>query len=334
MKLATCFLAAIALLLVYFGSSSVSAAPQRFEQSPFSPQRHQQPRFQTLPYYPRGDVQPKFQTLPYYPSKHSGVQLLRARRAVDFTKEIAPKPDGSVDGKIQVSKMLTKNDVTLGAAASASGNTKTGPVSTSLSLGASTKNLGVGISRDHTPGGMTSITKTAQAQLLNTPSNQINANVFKQNNKLPQGLEFQKNGGSLEWLNSGGHSLTVAKESIPGYKDTFVTSGNANIFNNGIHKFDLGASQARTSFADGFKSDTTSGRLSWDHINGHGANLGLSRTSGLGDQFSISSRANLFTSNDGRTRIDAFGGGSKWLNGPLNNRPDFNFGLGASHFFG
>ncbi|XP_073818337.1 sarcotoxin II-1-like [Musca autumnalis] len=118
-----------------------------------------------------------------------------------------------------------------------------------------------------------------------------------------------------------------------GVSDSFTKSLNVNIFNNDRNSVDAIYSQSHTKLNNGFGFNKESGSLNWSNAGGHGLNAGVTRFEGFGKHGSIGGHTNLFTSNDGNTRLDAYGSGSKWLNGPLQNQREFNVGITGSHFF-
>ncbi|XP_054737875.1 attacin-C-like [Anastrepha obliqua] len=140
----------------------------------------------------------------------------------------------------------------------------------------------------------------------------------------------------IKKLSSYSHGLgaAISKTHIPGVRDTFTQSVNANLFNNGVHSVDANAFKSQNTLANGFKFDRNGAGLEYSHINGHGASLTHSNIPNFGRQLELGAKANLWSSPDRNTRLDLTGSGSKWMSGPLSGQKDFSAGLGLTHMFG
>ncbi|XP_017493808.1 PREDICTED: sarcotoxin II-3-like [Rhagoletis zephyria] len=258
---------------------------------------------------------------------------IRVRRDVATGGAVATNPNGGHDVKLEIAKGLGTPDANVIGSAFAMGNTKGGPVTTGGSLAANVKGLGASITKEHTPGISDTLTKSASANVLLNENNRLDASIFKADTKLSNGFEFEKNGGSLALNNAGGHGISIAKETIPGFSDSLTKSAHATFFNNGAHSVGANVFDTKKSFDFGPTLRETGGNLNWAHTNGHAANLGLSKVHDFGTKFNYGASSNLFTSADRQTSLDFNAGGSRWLNGPLSGRNDFNTGFGLSHRF-
>lgn len=164
-------------------------------------------------------------------------------------------------------------------------------------------------------------------------SNRLDAKVVQSQTHFPSGKVAESSSGTVDWTNAYGIGASVSRDINKGVSDTFSKSLTANLFTNDKNRVDAIYSQSRINQDNGFKFDKSSGLLNWSNSDGHGLNAGLSRYDGFGKQASVGGHTNLFTSDDGNTRVNAFGSGSKWLSGPLENQREFNFGFGGSHSF-
>ncbi|KAM8712915.1 hypothetical protein ACLKA7_013273 [Drosophila subpalustris] len=130
-----------------------------------------------------------------------------------------------------------------------------------------------------------------------------------------------------------GNGVELTKTHTPGVRDSFQQTATANLYNDGVHNIDAKAFASQNQLANGFKSDRNGAALDYAHINGHGASVTHSNIPGLGRQLELSTRANLWQSQDHNTRVDLISQASKWLSGPLNGKNDFGATLGLSHYF-
>ncbi|XP_073820429.1 sarcotoxin II-1-like [Musca autumnalis] len=184
-----------------------------------------------------------------------------------------------------------------------------------------------------TSNGISIKTNSASGTLYNGPANKIDGTVTQSKTYFPNGKFAESSSGSLDWKNAHGIGGSLSRDINKGVSDSFTKSLNANIFNNDRNSVDAIYSQSHTKLNNGFGFNKESGSLNWSNAGGHGLNAGVTRFEGFGKQGSIGGHTNLFTSKDGNTRLDAFGSGSKWLNGPLQNQRDFNVGITGSHYF-
>ncbi|XP_058988156.1 sarcotoxin II-1-like [Musca domestica] len=176
-------------------------------------------------------------------------------------------------------------------------------------------------------------TNSVSSNILKTPSNKVDGTVTQSKTYFPNGQFSESSSGSLDWKNSLGVGGSLGRDITKGHSDTFTKSLGVNIFNNDRNSLDAMYSQSNTKLNNGFGFNREGGSLKWTNEGGHGLNAGVTRFEGFGKQASVGGHTNIFTSNDGNTRLDAFGSGSKWLNGPLENHREFNFGIGGSHYF-
>ncbi|XP_018788295.1 PREDICTED: attacin-B-like [Bactrocera latifrons] len=258
---------------------------------------------------------------------------IRIRRGVATAGSVATNANGGHDVILEAAKGIGTSNANVIASVSAAGNIKGGPVTTSGSLAANMHGLSASISKEHTPGYGTTLTKSASASVLLNENNRLDGSAFKSNSKLANGFGFEKNGGSLALSNAAGHGISIAKETIPGFSNSLTKSAHATLFNNGQHSVGASVFDAKKSFDFGPTIRETGGNLNWAHAGGHAANLGLSKVHDMGTKFNYGASSNLFTSADRQTRLDFNAGGSRWLNGPLSGRNDFNTGFGLSHSF-
>ncbi|XP_011179368.2 attacin-B [Zeugodacus cucurbitae] len=168
------------------------------------------------------------------------------------------------------------------------------------------------------------------AKGIGTPDHNVIGKVFAAGNTNGGPVAT---GGSLAY-NNHGFGAGVSKTHIPGVRDTFSQSVNANLFNNGVHSLDANAFASQNKLANGFKFERNGAGLDYSHINGHGASLTHSNIPNFGRQLELAGKANLWSSPDRNTRLDLTGSGSKWLSGPLSGQKDFSAGLGLTHLFG
>ncbi|XP_059217383.1 uncharacterized protein LOC106086445 [Stomoxys calcitrans] len=181
--------------------------------------------------------------------------------------------------------------------------------------------------------GVSIVTNSASGNLYSGPSNRVDAKVTQSQTHFPSGKIAEGSSGSIDWSNSLGVGASLSRDINKGVSDTFSKSVNLNLLNTDRNRLDAIYSQSNIRQNNGFDFNKNSGSLDWSNAGGHGANLGLSRFEGIGKQGSVSAHTNLFKSDDGNTRLDAYGGGSKWLSGPFENQRELNFGLTGSHSF-
>ncbi|XP_004520307.1 attacin-B-like isoform X1 [Ceratitis capitata] len=258
---------------------------------------------------------------------------IRVRRNVATGGGVATNPAGGHDVKLEIAKGVGTPDANLIASAGAVGNTKGGPITTSASLAANLKGLGAAVTKEHTPGVGSTLTKSGSASVFLNDNNRLDGSIFKSNTKLSNGFEFEKNGGSLALNNAGGHGISIAKETIPGYSNSLTKSAHATFFNSGPHAVGASVFDTKKSFDFGPKFHETGGNLNWAHSGGHAASLGLSKVHDFGTKLNVGGTSNLFTSADRQTKFDFNAGGSRWLKGPMSGKNDFNAGFGLSHSF-
>jgi len=139
-------------------------------------------------------------------------------------------------------------------------------------------------------------------------------------------------GGALAY-NKNGHGLALSKVHVPGGDDSFTQSANANIFNNGTHKFDVNAFTSQNKSANGFEYKRHGAGMEWSHVNGHSANASISKIQNLGTQAQLGASANLWKSQAGNTSLNLNGGASKWMSGPFKGQSDFGGGVGIHYKF-
>ncbi|XP_075146206.1 sarcotoxin II-1-like [Haematobia irritans] len=181
--------------------------------------------------------------------------------------------------------------------------------------------------------GVSIVTNSASGNLYSGPSNRVDAKVTQSQTNFPSGKIAEGSSGSIDWSNAHGVGASISRDINKGVSDTLSKSVNLNLFNNDRNRLDAIYSQSTIRQDNGFKFGKESGLLNWSNSGGHGANAGISRFEGFGKQASVGANTNLFKSNDGNTRLDAYGSGSKWLSGPFENRQEFGFGLTGSHSF-
>ncbi|XP_058988162.1 sarcotoxin II-1-like [Musca domestica] len=176
-------------------------------------------------------------------------------------------------------------------------------------------------------------TNSVSSNIFTSPSNKLDGTVTQSKTYFPNGQFSESSSGSLDWKNSLGVGGSLSRDITTGHSDSFTKSLGVNIFNNDRNSLDAMYSQSHTKLNNGFGFNREGGSLKWTNEGGHGLNAGVTRFEGIGKQASIVGNTNLFTSNDGNTRLDAYGSGTKWLNGPFENQREFNFGFGGSHAF-
>uniref|UniRef100_A0A1I8NVT5 Attacin C-terminal domain-containing protein n=1 Tax=Stomoxys calcitrans TaxID=35570 RepID=A0A1I8NVT5_STOCA len=181
--------------------------------------------------------------------------------------------------------------------------------------------------------GVSITSNSASGNIYSGTSNKVGATVTQSQTHFPSGKIAEGSSGSIDWSNAHGVGASVSRDINKGVSDTFSKSLNVNLFQNDNNRLDAIYSQSHIKQDNGFKFDRTSGNLNWSNAGGHGANAGLSRFEGFGKQATVGAHTNLFTSNDGNTRINAYGSGSKWLSGPMENRQEFGVGISGSHSF-
>ncbi|XP_037948817.1 attacin-B-like [Teleopsis dalmanni] len=166
---------------------------------------------------------------------------------------------------------------------------------------------------------------------IGDPNHNLIGSVFAAGNTVKGPVAT---GGTLAYNNNGlGASLT--KEHIPGVRDSFTQSVNANLFKSGPHSVDANAFKSQNTLANGFKFERNGGGLSYGHANGHGASLTQSSIPNFGKQLELAGKANLWSSQDRNTRLDLGGSASKWTSGPFSNqKTNFGGNLGLTHYFG
>ncbi|XP_061390722.1 sarcotoxin II-1-like [Musca vetustissima] len=184
-----------------------------------------------------------------------------------------------------------------------------------------------------TSNGVSIKTNTVSSNIYNGPSNKVDGTVTQSKTFFPNGKFAESSSGSLDWKNSMGVGGSLSRDINHGVSDSFTKSLSANIFNNDRNSVDAIYSHTNTKLNNGFGFNKESSGVKWTNEGGHGLSGGVTRFEGFGKQASVGGHTNLFTSSDGNTRLDAFGSGSKWLSGPLQNQRDYNFGIGGSHYF-
>ncbi|XP_061390723.1 sarcotoxin II-1-like [Musca vetustissima] len=184
-----------------------------------------------------------------------------------------------------------------------------------------------------TSNGVSIKTNSVSSNIFSSPSNNVDGTVTQSKTYFPNGEFSESSSGSLDWKNSLGVGGSLSRDINTGVSDSFTKSVGYNIFNNDRNSVDALYSHTNTKLNNGFGFNKESGTLKWTNEGGHGLSGGVSRFEGFGKQASVTGHTNLFKSDDGNTRIDAFGSGSKWLSGPLQNQRDYNFGIGGSHYF-
>ncbi|XP_037950094.1 attacin-B-like [Teleopsis dalmanni] len=212
----------------------------------------------------------RFQRLPYYLPSTSAPRLIRVRRDA-LSGSLVSNPNGGADARLELGHAIGDPNHNLIGSVFAAGNTEKGPVAS---------------------------------------------------------------GGTLAYNNNGlGASLT--KEHIPGVRDSFTQSLNANLYKNGPHSVDANVFKSQNTLANGFQFERNGGGLSYAHANGHGASLTQSSIPNFGKQLEFGGKANLWSSQDRNTRLDLSGTASKWMSGPFSNqKTDFGGNLGLTHYFG
>lgn len=134
----------------------------------------------------------------------------------------------------------------------------------------SSNGLGAALTKTHTPGGTDTLTKSLNANLFNNGVHSVDANVFKSQNTLPNGFQFERNGHGLEYSHINGHGASLSQSSIPNFGKQLELGGKANLW----------SSQDRNTRLDltGTASKWTSGPFSGQKD--FGANLGLTHMFG------------------------------------------------------
>ncbi|XP_045460543.1 attacin-B-like [Harmonia axyridis] len=137
---------------------------------------------------------------------------------------------------------------------------------------------------------------------------------------VPMPLQRQRRQTSVDIKkNPGGTQVTL------GHKGT--------IFENDKHLVSGGGFVSKQFKPTG--PTTLGGGLGYEHKpSGSGINLGASNTRGFGTDFSATGNANLWRSNDGNTRVDAYANYDRHYGGPWGTgRPNYGGGLQFSHRF-
>ncbi|XP_045460538.1 attacin-B-like [Harmonia axyridis] len=137
---------------------------------------------------------------------------------------------------------------------------------------------------------------------------------------VPMPLQRQRRQTSVDInKNPGGTQVTL------GHKGT--------IFENDKHLVSGGGFVSKQFRPTG--PTTLGGGLGYEHKpSGSGINLGASNTRGFGTDFSATGNANLWRSNNGNTRLDAYANYGRHYGGPWGTgRPNYGGGLQFSHRF-
>ncbi|KAM7345453.1 attacin-C-like [Cochliomyia hominivorax] len=165
---------------------------------------------------------------------------------------------------------------------------------------------------------------------IGTPDHNVIGQVFAAGNTNGGPVST---GGTLAY-NNHGFGASIAKEHIPGVRDSLTKSLSADVFNNGNHKLSANVFKSDNTLANGFKFERNGHGLDYSHSNGHGLSLTQSNIPNFGRQTELAGKANLWSSQDRNTRLDLTGTASKWNSGPFSGQKNFGAGLGLTHMFG
>lgn len=137
-----------------------------------------------------------------------------------------------------------------------------------------------------------------------------------------KGLDFkpQQTSSSLTWKNDLGFGASLRRDVDRGIGSELTKTISANILDRGNHKLDASAFHLKVKQMNDFNFDKTGGALDYNHANGHGLTAGLTLFLGIDQQASLTGRTNLFTSNDGLTKLNANAAATNWLNGPYTSQ--------------
>ncbi|XP_005180075.1 sarcotoxin II-1-like [Musca domestica] len=180
------------------------------------------------------DAQPqrvRVQKLPYYPPPTQAPRTMRARRSPDCH---------SRSNGISV-KTNSASGTLLNGASNRIGGTVTqsktyfpnGQFSESSSGSIDWKNsMGVGgsLSRDINKGHSDTFTKSLGVNIFNNDRNSVDAAYSQSRTNLNNGFGFNKESGSVNWSNTGGHGATVAVNRFEGFGKQASVGGHTNLF--------------------------------------------------------------------------------------------------------
>ncbi|XP_075147922.1 attacin-A-like [Haematobia irritans] len=140
-------------------------------------------------------------------------------------------------------------------------------------------------------------------------------------------------GGVLS-ANSNGFGASLQHSKTDNFGSVFSQNARANIFDSGKHKVDATAFHSRTNLDNGFQYNTVGGGLDYNHANGHGASVTVSRIPQLNmNTVDVTGKANLWKSQDKATSLDLTGGISKTSGGPMDGQTNKHVEVGLTHNF-
>ena len=171
----------------------------------------------------------RVQRVPYHPPPTRAPRPIRFRRQA-IGGQVSSNPAGGSDVRMEIAKGFGTPDHNVIGSAFAAGNTDRGPVTTGGSVAYNNNGHGLALTKEHIPGVRDSFTQSARANLFNDGTNKIDANAFASQNKLPNGFEFQRNGGGLSWANANGHGANAGISNIPGFGRQLDLGGKANLW--------------------------------------------------------------------------------------------------------
>ncbi|EDX06923.1 AttC [Drosophila simulans] len=192
-----------------------------------------------------------------------------ARRQV-LGGSLTSNPSGGADARLDLSKAIGTPDHHVIGQVFAAGNTRTKPVSTPVTSGATlgynNHGHGLELTKTHTPGVRDSFQQTATANLFNNGVHNLDAKAFASQNQLANGFKFDRNGAGLDYSHINGHGATLTHANIPGLGKQLELGGRANLWQSQDRntRLDLGSTASKWTSGP-FKGQTDLG-----------ANLGLS----------------------------------------------------------
>ncbi|XP_067627451.1 attacin-A-like [Eurosta solidaginis] len=143
---------------------------------------------------------------------------------------LSSSPLGGADARLELAKGIGTPDHNVIGKVFAAGNTNGGPVATGGALAYNNHGLGAAISQTHIPGVRDTFTQSASANLFNNGVHSLDANAFASQNKLANGLKFERNGAGLDYSHINGHGASLTHSNIPHFGSQLGLSGKANVW--------------------------------------------------------------------------------------------------------
>ncbi|ALC40836.1 AttC [Drosophila busckii] len=214
------------------------------------------------------------QHLVYYPPPPTAARIQRARRQV-MGGSVSSNAAGGADARVALTKALGTPEHNVIGQLFAAGNTQAQPISTPVTSGASVaynnNGHGLELSKTHTAGVLDSFKQTATANLFNDGVHNLDAKAFATQNKLANGLEFQRNGAALDYAHINGHGATLSHSNIPDFGKQMQLEGRANLWQSLDRNTRLDLGGTASKWISGPLSDKSD----------YGANLGITHFFGI-----------------------------------------------------